>query len=54
MAPSGMSGSPIIDVDNEIIVNWHNNRSNQNSIGFSMIPAHDTDFPLAKTSDYCP
>ena len=42
--PSGMSGAPIIDVDNEIIVNWHNNRSNQNSIGFSMIPAHDTGF----------
>ncbi len=42
--PTGLSGSPIIDVDQDIMVSWHNNRSNAISLGTSIIPAYDTGF----------
>ncbi len=42
--PTGLIGSPIIDIDNDVLVFWHNNNSNSNSIGAGLIPAHDTGF----------
>ena len=42
--PSGTTGSPMVDVDRDIMVYWHNNNTNSNSMGASIIPADDTGF----------
>ena len=42
--PSGTTGSPIVDIDTDVIVYWHNNNTNSDSIGASIIPASDTGF----------
>ena len=42
--PSGTTGSPIVDVDRDVLIYWHNNNTNSNSLGASIIPAHDTGF----------
>ena len=42
--PSGLAGSPIIDVDKDILVRWHNNQSSGVSNGASIIPAVDTGY----------
>lgn len=42
--PSGTTGSPVVDVDRDIMVYWHNNNTNSNSMGASIIPAEDTGF----------
>ena len=42
--PSGTTGSPLIDVDRDLMVNWHNNISNSDSLGANIIPARDTGF----------
>ena len=42
--PSGTTGSPMVDVDRDIMIYWHNNNTNSNSMGASIIPADDTGF----------
>ena len=42
--PSGTTGSPIVDVDRDVLIYWHNNNTNSNSLGASIIPADDTGF----------
>ena len=42
--PSGTTGSPIVDVDRDVLIYWHNNNTDSNSLGASIIPAHDTGF----------
>jgi len=42
--PSGTTGSPIVDIDTDVIVYWHNNNTNSDSLGASIIPASDTGF----------
>ena len=42
--PIGTTGSPIVDIDTDVIVYWHNNNTNSASLGASIIPASDTGF----------
>ena len=46
--PHGISGSPIIDVDKDILIKWHNNHSSGISVGAGIIPATDTGFSSGK------
>ena len=44
VASNGTTGSPIVDIDTDVIVYWHNNNTNSASLGASIIPASDTGF----------